>query len=78
MTTAIIRKIPDDYSSMVKDRVTRNYNGDILCRCSDHGLTQDKEKQFTLKPCDLDCVEKNIPESDKEMEQHSTKNYLSF
>jgi hypothetical protein len=39
-----IRKIPDNYRSKVEDRVTRNYNGHILHRCSDHGLTQDKEK----------------------------------
>jgi hypothetical protein len=73
-----IRKIPDNYRSKVKDRVTRNYNGLILRRFSDHGLTRDKEKLFTPKPCDLDCAEKNIPESNKETEQYSTKDYLSF
>ncbi len=34
-----IRKIPDDYRSKVQDRVMKNYNGHILRRCSDHGLT---------------------------------------
>ena len=72
-----IRKIPDDYRSTVKYRVTKNYNGRILRRCSDHGLTQDKERQFTPKPCDIDYAEKN-PETDKESEQHSTDGYLSY
>jgi hypothetical protein len=49
-----------------------------LRRCIDHGLTQDKEKQFTPKPCDLDYVEKNIPESNKGTEQNSTNDCLSF
>jgi hypothetical protein len=49
-----------------------------LRRCIDHGLTQDKEKQFTPKPCDLDYAEKYLPESNKETEQHSTDDYLSF
>jgi hypothetical protein len=39
-----IRKIPDNYRSKVNGKVTRNYNGCILRRCIDHGLTQDKEK----------------------------------
>jgi hypothetical protein len=38
------RKFPDNHRSKVDDRVTRNYNGCILRRCSDHGLTQDEEK----------------------------------
>jgi hypothetical protein len=73
-----IRKIPDDYRSKVKAKVTRNYNGCILHRWIDHGLTQDEEKQFTPKPCDFNYAEKNIPESNEETEQHSTDNYLSF
>jgi hypothetical protein len=64
--------------SKVEDKVTRNYNRHILRRCIDHGLTQDKEKRFTPKPCDLDYAKKNIPESNKETEQHSTNDYLSF
>ncbi len=55
-----IRKIPDNYRSKVKDRVTRNYNGHILRRCSDHGLKQDKEKRFTPKSCDLDYTKKTL------------------
>ncbi len=73
-----IRKIPDNYRSKVKEKVTRNYNGRILHRCIDHGLTQDKGKQFTPKPCVLDYAEKNIPESNKETEQYSIDDYLSF
>jgi hypothetical protein len=72
------RKISDNYRSKVKDSVTRNYNGRILHRCIDHGLTQDKERRFTPKPFDLDYAEKNIPKTDKETEQHSINNYLSF
>jgi hypothetical protein len=49
-----IRKIPDNYRSKVKDRVTRYYNWRILRRCSDHGLTRDEKQLFTPKPCDLD------------------------
>jgi hypothetical protein len=64
--------------SKVEDKVTRNYNKHILRRCIEHGLTQDKEKQSTPKPCDFDYTEKNIPESNKETEQHSTYDYLSF
>jgi hypothetical protein len=48
------RKIPDNCRSKVKDRVKRNYNGRILRRCIDHGLTQDEERRFTPKPCDFD------------------------
>jgi hypothetical protein len=33
------RKIPDKYRSKVEDRVTRNFNGRILRRCIDYGLT---------------------------------------
>jgi hypothetical protein len=73
-----IRKIADNYRSKVEDKVRRNYNGRILRRCIGHGLTQDKEKRFMPEPCDLDYVEKSIPESDKETEQHSTDDYLSF
>jgi hypothetical protein len=72
------RKIPDDYRSKVKDRITRNYNGHILRRCIGHGLTQDEERGFTPKPCDFDYVEKNIPETYNVTEQHSTNDYLSF
>jgi hypothetical protein len=66
------RKIPDNYRSKVKDRVTRNYNGHILRRCIDHGLTRDEQRQFTPKPCDFNYAEKNNPETDEETEQHST------
>jgi hypothetical protein len=71
------REISDIYRSNVQDKVTRNYNRGILHRCIEHGLTQDEEKGFTPKPCDLDYAEKN-PESNEETEQHSTDNYLSF
>jgi hypothetical protein len=71
------RKVLDNYRSKVKDRGTRNYNGRILHRCNDHGLTRDKERQFISKPCDFDSAE-NIPETDKEIEQHSNNFYLSF
>jgi hypothetical protein len=54
------RKIPGDYRSKIEDRVTRNYNGRILHRCIDHGLTQDKERRFTPKPCVFDYAEKKI------------------
>jgi hypothetical protein len=55
-----IKKNPANYRSKVKDRVTRNYNGHILCRCIDHGLTRDEEKRFTPKPCDFDYAEKTF------------------
>jgi hypothetical protein len=71
------REISDIYRSNVQDKVTRNYNRGILHRCIEHGLTQDEEKGFTPKPCDLDYAEKN-PESNEETEQHSTNDYLSF
>jgi hypothetical protein len=71
-----IRKIPDDYKSTVKYRVTKNYNGCILRICSDHGLTRDEERRFTPKPCDFDYAGKNKPETDKETEQHSNDGYL--
>jgi hypothetical protein len=54
------RKIHDNYRSKVEDRVTRNYNGCILRRCIDHGLTQDEEKRFIPIPCDFDYAEKTI------------------
>jgi hypothetical protein len=54
------KKIPDNYRSKVEDRVTRNYNGRILHRCIDHGLTQVEERQFTPKPCDFDYKKKTI------------------
>jgi hypothetical protein len=72
-----IRKIPNNYRSTVKYRVTKNYNGCILRRCSDHGLTRDTERRFTPKPCDFNYAEKN-PETDKKTEQHSTDGYLSY
>jgi hypothetical protein len=72
-----IRKIPDNYWSMVEHRVTKNYSGCILRRCSDNGLTQDKERRFTPKPCDFEYADKNHPESGKETEQHSTNGFLS-
>jgi hypothetical protein len=73
-----IRKFPDDYKSKVEGRVTRNYNGRILRRYIDHGLILDEERQFIPKPWDFDYVEINIPETDIEIEQHSTDGYLSF
>jgi hypothetical protein len=66
------KKIPDDYRSKVEDRVTKNYNGCISCRCIDHGLTQDEERRFTPKPCDFNYVEKNIPETEEETENRTT------
>jgi hypothetical protein len=63
-----IRKIPDNYTSKVEDKIMRNYNRRILRRCIDHGLIRDEEKRFTPKPSDLDYVEKNIQESNKETE----------
>ncbi len=71
-------KIHDNYRSKVDDRVTRNYNGHILHRYIDHGLTQDEERQFTSKPCHFDYPEKNIPETHEGTEQHSNNGYLSF
>ncbi len=38
-----IRKIPDNCRSTVERRVTKNYNGCILLRCSDHGFTHDEK-----------------------------------
>jgi hypothetical protein len=64
--------------SMVKRRVTKNYNGCIVHRCSDLGLTRDKERRFIPKPCDFDYAEKYHPESGKETEQHGTEGYLSY
>jgi hypothetical protein len=55
-----IRNIPDNYRSKVEDKVTRNYNGHILSRCIDHGLTRDEEKRFTPKSCDLDYAKKTF------------------
>jgi hypothetical protein len=49
-----------------------------LRRCSDHGLTRDKERQFPPKICDFDYAEKNNPETDKETEQYSTDGYSSY
>jgi hypothetical protein len=72
------QKVPDNYGSKVKDRLTRNYNVCIECRCIDHGLTQDEERRFTPKPSDFNYAEKNHPEADEETEQHSTDDYLSF
>jgi hypothetical protein len=71
------RKIPDDYRGAVEHRVTRNYNGHILHRCIDHGLTRDKERRFTPKPCVFDYTENINPETEEETEQHSTDGYLS-
>jgi hypothetical protein len=66
--------IPNNYQHKVEERVKRNYNGRIQCRCMEHYLIPDEERTFTPKLKDL-VYSENENTTDEEEEEHDTDDF---